>query len=73
MQQLQNSTLSIGQKIKQQTNLFLSLWNRWLKFQINRLTTWEFMQNAEVADLTQTTNFYTQDLFPSIFLTCMQH
>jgi len=27
------------------------------------------MQNVEFTDLTQTTNFYTQDLFRSIFLT----
>jgi len=31
------------------------------------------MQNAEFANLTPTTNFYTQDLFQSIFLTGMQH
>jgi len=55
MQKLQNSTLSICQKIKQQTNLFLNLWNNRLKFQINWLKSWEFMQNAEFADLTQTT------------------
>jgi len=30
------------------------------------------MQNAEFADLTQTTNFYIQDLFQSIFLTSIQ-
>jgi len=30
------------------------------------------MQNAEFADLTQTTNFYLQDLFQSIFLTSIQ-
>jgi len=29
------------------------------------------MQNVEFADLTQTTNFYTQELFQSIFLTSM--
>jgi len=31
------------------------------------------MQNAEFTYLTQTTNFYTQDMFQSIFLTSMQH
>jgi len=31
------------------------------------------MHNAEFTDLTQTKNFYTQDLFQSIFLTSMQH
>jgi len=31
------------------------------------------MQNAEFTNLTQTKNFYTQDLFQSIFLTGMQH
>jgi len=31
------------------------------------------MQNVEFADLTQITNFYTQELFQSIFLTGMQH
>jgi len=30
------------------------------------------MQNAEFADLTQTTIFYIQDLFQSIFLTSIQ-
>jgi len=30
------------------------------------------MQNAEFANLTQTTNFYIQDLFQSIFLTSIQ-
>jgi len=31
------------------------------------------MQNAVFLDLTQTTNFYVQDLFQSIFLTVIQH
>jgi len=31
------------------------------------------MQNEKFTYLTQTTNFYTQDLFQSIFLTCMHH
>jgi len=31
------------------------------------------MQNAEFADLAQRTTFYTQDLFQSIFLRCIQH
>jgi len=31
------------------------------------------MQNAKFADLTQTTSFYTQDLFQSIFIIGMQH
>jgi len=30
------------------------------------------MQNAEFVDLTQTTIFYIQDLFQSIFLTSIQ-
>jgi len=30
------------------------------------------MQNAEFTDLTQTTNFYIQDLFQTIFLTSIQ-
>ena len=30
------------------------------------------MQNAKFADLTQTTIFYIQDLFQSIFLTSIQ-
>jgi len=30
------------------------------------------MQNAEFTDLTQTTIFYIQDLFQSIFLTSIQ-
>jgi len=30
------------------------------------------MQNAEFADLTQTTNFYIQDLFQLVFLTSIQ-
>jgi len=40
---------------------------------MNWLKSWEFKQNIEFANLTQTTNFYTQDLFQSIFLTIMQH
>ena len=40
---------------------------------MNQLKSWEFMQNAEFTNLTQTKNFYTQDLFQSIFLTGMQH
>jgi len=31
------------------------------------------MQNSEFANLTQTSNFYIQDLFQSIFLTGTQH
>jgi len=73
MQKLQNNTLSIGQKIKQQTNLLLSLWISWFLLQISQLQSWEIMKNAEFTNLTQTTNFYTQDLFQSTFLTCMQH
>jgi len=73
MQKLQNNTLSIDQKIKQRTDLLLSLWNSWLKFPINRLKSCEFIQNAKFADLTQTTNLYTEDLFQLIFLTSMQH
>ena len=30
------------------------------------------MQNAEIVNSTQTTIFYIQDLFQSIFLTCIQ-
>jgi len=30
------------------------------------------MHNAEFVDLTQTTNFFIQDLFQSIFLTSIQ-
>ena len=31
------------------------------------------MLNVELADLTQISKFYTQDLFQPIFLTSMQH
>jgi len=31
------------------------------------------MHNAKFSDLTQTTNFYTEDLFQSIFLIGKQH
>jgi len=31
------------------------------------------MQNVEFIDLTQTTNFYTQDLFQTIFLIGMHY
>jgi len=33
---------------------------------------WEFMQNTKFANLTQTTIFYIQDLFQSMFLTIIQ-
>jgi len=43
-----------------------------IKRQINWLKYWRFMQNVEFANSTQTTIFYIQDLFQSIFLTSIQ-